>query len=524
LGNVDEMPIIDLEEGGRITVVTTGDTTSSIHIETPSCNTLTASPELVYAFEVPEGKTYGYDMRASGYDTVLQLMKDVCLSTGQPGDSAEDQAHILACNDDGTPPGDLGSKVFGELSGPGTFFVMVDGYSTTDTGPFELVTTFVDSCVPLCDGNFCGPDGCGGVCGSCSEGEECNLQTNRCYPMNCQPNCDNRQCGEDGCGSSCGTCLDGLFCLGDSITTEDGSIPPSSCEEFKVCDGNNPVCEGCGETQICASDCQCYDSLEDLPDLVVIVEHMLDESFLHDVDIPETSCSLVEGCVNEPGLRRLLRFTSSVLNQGKADVNFPEPKDRPDLFEFGPCHQHYHFRRFAEYKLYEPDGNTVALSGRKYAYCMEDTVRHFDGANVGCDKVYDCGFQGIQKGWLDSYGWSLDCSWIDVTDLSPGSYVLEITANPARVFPELSFDNNSGRIRVEIPQVDGLIAVPLKLETAVYDETEDVVDVGDGGSGEGTEDGAPGQTDVDVNDESSANGIMAMTSLAAAMSLLSMAV
>ena len=101
---------------------------------------------------------------------------------------------------------------------------------------------------------------------------------------------------------------------------------------------------------------------------------MLDEMFLQDVMIPESSCALVEGCVTEPGLRRLLRFTSTVLNQGRSDLNFPEPKDRPDLFEFGPCHQHYHFKSFAEYTLFAEDGKTVVLRGRKYAYCME--VRH----------------------------------------------------------------------------------------------------------------------------------------------------
>ena len=251
---------------------------------------------------------------------------------------------------------------------------MVDGYSTTDLGPFELTTLFVNGCVPLCDGNFCGDDQCGGTCGSCADGETCNLSDNRCYISDCQPQCSTRECGEDGCGGSCGKCQGGLYCLGDSITTEDGSIPPSTCESFPVCDHFNPVCSNCSSSQICGSDCNCYDSLESLADLVVIEKDMLDEMFLQDVMIPESSCALVEGCVTEPGLRRLLRFTSTVLNQGRSDLNFPEPKDRPDLFEFGPCHQHYHFKSFAEYTLFAEDGKTVVLRGRKYAYCME--VRH----------------------------------------------------------------------------------------------------------------------------------------------------
>ena len=61
--------------GDRVTVISTGDTSTSIHKLTPSCNTLTASPELIFTFQIPEGQTYGYDMRSYGYDTVLQLMK-----------------------------------------------------------------------------------------------------------------------------------------------------------------------------------------------------------------------------------------------------------------------------------------------------------------------------------------------------------------------------------------------------------------------------------------------------------------
>jgi hypothetical protein len=73
LGNATELPIIMTDT--RLTIVTTGNTTHSINVETPSCNTLTASPELIYQFVVPAGYTYGYDFQLSGYDTVIQLMK-----------------------------------------------------------------------------------------------------------------------------------------------------------------------------------------------------------------------------------------------------------------------------------------------------------------------------------------------------------------------------------------------------------------------------------------------------------------
>ena len=39
-------------------------------------------------------------------------------------------------------------------------------------------------------------------------------------------------------------------------------------------------------------------------------------------------------------------------------------------------------------------------------------------------KEYDCSNQGIQAGWSDLYGNSLDCQWLDVTDVPPGDYFL----------------------------------------------------------------------------------------------------
>ncbi len=51
-----------------------------------------------------------------------------------------------------------------------------------------------------------------------------------------------------------------------------------------------------------------------------------------------------------------------------------------------------------------PTGRLV-LQGQKYAWCIGDTAQHFPGGTtVGCMQKNDCGSQGIQKGWIDSYG------------------------------------------------------------------------------------------------------------------------
>ena len=92
-----------------------------------------------------------------------------------------------------------------------------------------------------------------------------------------------------------------------------------------------------------------------------------------------------------------------------------------------------------------------AQLGQKLAYCMEDTVQVMPGPNVSCHKQYDCSDQGIQAGWSDLYGNSLDCQWLDITDVPAGAYSLEVTVNPTRAFPEETFDNNTTTIPVTIP-------------------------------------------------------------------------
>jgi hypothetical protein len=47
-----------------------------------------------------------------------------------------------------------------------------------------------------------------------------------------------------------------------------------------------------------------------------------------------------------------------------------------------------------------------------------------------------------------SYGWSLDCSWLDVTGIPAGDYILKITVNPERRIAEQSYTNNQICIKV----------------------------------------------------------------------------
>jgi MYXO-CTERM domain-containing protein len=56
------------------------------------------------------------------------------------------------------------------------------------------------ACVPACTGRQCGPDGCGGSCGTCPATDTCSA-AGECV---CTPQCAGKTCGPDGCGGSCG--------------------------------------------------------------------------------------------------------------------------------------------------------------------------------------------------------------------------------------------------------------------------------------------------------------------------------
>lgn len=96
-------------------------------------------------------------------------------------------------------------------------------------------------CEPQCGGRICGPDGCGGVCGTCGEGFWCDASTGACVSR-CIPSCVNRNCGDDGCGGTCGTC-------GNNGVCEEGR-----CVCAPSCAGKECGDDGCGGT--CPSTCQ----------------------------------------------------------------------------------------------------------------------------------------------------------------------------------------------------------------------------------------------------------------------------
>lgn len=183
----------------------------------------------------------------------------------------------------------------------------------------------------------------------------------------------------------------------------------------------------------------------DAPDL--FIDSSWIEPVLTDIFVSENTCELAEACVGGTGMRTILRFSISIANVGSRNLALGVAANHPSVFHYSECHDHYHFDDFASYELL--DAGAVVATGRKQAFCLLDSYSWGWRNGQG---TFDCGNQGISRGFADIYESDLPCQWIDVTDVPPGDYTLRATVNP--------------------PQYDA--ALPLVVER---DESNNVVEV-----------------------------------------------
>jgi hypothetical protein len=198
--------------------------------------------------------------------------------------------------------------------------------------------------------------------------------------------------------------------------------------------------EGCGDTQ------PGPDPSAALPDLTIDAGALGSSVMIQTRNFPPGDCAVYEGCVAQSGVRKILRFSTVTPNVGAGDVNLGDPRAGGN-FQYSACHQHYHFSGYADYRLLGAGGAPVAF-GHKQAFCLMDLDPIREGA--GAPK-YHCLNQGISAGWADIYDRQLDCQWIDITDVPPGTYTLEVKIDPGNAIRESNDGNNVGRTTVNIP-------------------------------------------------------------------------
>jgi hypothetical protein len=183
-----------------------------------------------------------------------------------------------------------------------------------------------------------------------------------------------------------------------------------------------------------------------LPDLIINRPRLARTLFIQKRTFNPDDCAVIENCISGVGERKLLLFAVGFVNIG-GNLRIGRPENHPELFEYSPCHGHYHLSGAARYVLRRSDGTKV-VGGRKQAFCFRDTVKYSSAAGPA---KYDCEVQGITAGWEDVYYRNLDCQWLDITGVPRGNYLLTVVVNPLRVFQESNYSNNSATVPVFIP-------------------------------------------------------------------------
>lgn len=210
-------------------------------------------------------------------------------------------------------------------------------------------------------------------------------------------------------------------CIEDSLHFSVSYIGPvTGCTDPAACN-YNPLAS-VSDTCIYPGDPECPNA----PDLVVL-EDVLRNTLQLDFIANADACAVEEGCIRGMGDRDILRFTTHIKNTGNQDYYIGPPPNSPnivsDQFFWDPCHNHWHYRGYAEYLLYDDNGTRLPI-GTKNGFCVLDLE-----CSDGGQGQYGCGDMGITAGCGDIYGSSLPCQWVDITDLPAGTYTLVMRVN-----------------------------------------------------------------------------------------------
>lgn len=190
----------------------------------------------------------------------------------------------------------------------------------------------------------------------------------------------------------------------------------------------------------------------------------------------ECDCRVGSPFFLQSGLRKLLRFSAIVYNAGESSLFLGTPHAPDFVFT---CTNRPEFPNWIRYRLYEytktgpvtvqdmldyyanPVGDEPVLGavtitpGTLVASATKSQVVHDDTRISGEHyiKHFASSTQGITHGWAQYAPASMDqCTWIDVTDVPLGEYLLRIDVNPTQSIIEQSYANNVVDVLLECDQ------------------------------------------------------------------------
>ena len=140
-------------------------------------------------------------------------------------------------------------------------------------------------------------------------------------------------------------------------------------------------------------------------------------------------------------------------------------------------HDHFHLMDVMEYSLWDETRAQQVLESSKVGFCLYDVdmvvgfpdppPQTYDGGGNFCqtgNPTADYLEMGTSQGWRDVYSFILDLQWIDVTELSPGNYLLAARADPLDRVVELDETNNGYEFGNAPAIVPGHVAQPFALD------------------------------------------------------------
>ena len=241
--------------------------------------------------------------------------------------------------------------------------------------------------------------------------------------------------------------------------------PAEGCTDETACN-YNPAAEVDNGSCIYPGDPLCTG-----PDLMVLESAIENSLQAETMTVDEDNCYIVEGCLNGYGERELVRFTTWIKNIGDLDyyIGATAQTDSTQQFEWGDCHNHWHYKGYAKYDLFTMDGQMLPI-GFKNGFCVMD-LECGDGGTA----QYGCSNMGISAHCGDIYGAGLSCQWIDVTGIADGVYHLVVRVNwdyspDALGRQENDYENNWGVVCIQMDRSSG------ELEVELYDDCDELVD------------------------------------------------
>jgi hypothetical protein len=212
------------------------------------------------------------------------------------------------------------------------------------------------------------------------------------------------------------------------------------------------------------------------PDLIVQPVKLM-QNEITSATFGSNSCDVVEGMITA-GNHRILRFDFTTPNLGPGDLIVGSPSAHPEWFVYSSCHNHYHFREYADYRLWTVDGYVTWLQlrktnpdltaeqvlaqhpellgefveGEKRGFCVIDLeyLGLFPGG-VEPRHFGSCGYQGITVRWADEYVPGLAGQYITIDGVASGVYMLEAEVNAERLYREADYTNNYEAVPVFVP-------------------------------------------------------------------------